>query len=40
MTVFARQNASPDVFDLSPPMYVVSEDTAPNSTRYPTFELA
>ena len=40
MTVFAWKNASTDVFDLNPPMYVVSEHTATNSTRNPTFELA
>ena len=40
MAAFARRNASTGAFDLGPPMYVVSEDTAPNATRNPAFELA
>ena len=40
MAAYSRWNASTRVFDLGPPMYVVSEDTAPNATRNPAFELA
>ncbi|KAI0646199.1 Six-hairpin glycosidase-like protein [Trametes meyenii] len=40
MSVYARRNASTGFFDLGPPMYVVSEDTSPNATRNPAFELA
>ncbi|OSD07894.1 hypothetical protein PYCCODRAFT_1381070 [Trametes coccinea BRFM310] len=40
MSVFAHKNASTGFFDLGPPMYVVSEDTNPNVTRNPAFELA
>ncbi|KAI0365991.1 hypothetical protein BV20DRAFT_982235 [Pilatotrama ljubarskyi] len=40
MAVYARRNASTGLFDLGPPMYVVSEDTSPNATRNPAFELA
>ena len=40
MAVYARRNASTGFFDLGPPMYVVAEDTAPNATRNPAFELA
>ncbi|KAI0659070.1 Six-hairpin glycosidase-like protein [Cubamyces menziesii] len=40
MAVFAKRNASTGFFDLGPPMYVVSEDTSPNATRNPAFELA
>ncbi|KAI0746641.1 Six-hairpin glycosidase-like protein [Daedaleopsis nitida] len=40
MAVYARRNASTGYFDLGPPMYVVSEDTSPNATRNPAFELA
>ncbi|KAI0749345.1 Six-hairpin glycosidase-like protein [Daedaleopsis nitida] len=40
MAAYARRNASTGFFDLGPPMYVVSEDTAPNATRNPAFELA
>ncbi|OBZ77833.1 hypothetical protein A0H81_02150 [Grifola frondosa] len=40
MAAFARRNASTGFFDLGPPMYVVSEDTNPNVTRNPAFELA
>ncbi|KIY51551.1 hypothetical protein FISHEDRAFT_36968 [Fistulina hepatica ATCC 64428] len=40
MSVFAWWNTSTGVYDLGPPMYVVSEDTSPNVTRNPSFELA
>ena len=40
MAVYAKRNESTGFFDLGPPMYVVSEDTAPNATRNPAFELA
>ncbi|KAI0777566.1 Six-hairpin glycosidase-like protein [Trametes elegans] len=40
MAAYARRNASTGAFDLGPPMYVVSEDTSPNATRNPAFELA
>ncbi|PLB52062.1 hypothetical protein P170DRAFT_453588 [Aspergillus steynii IBT 23096] len=40
MASFAFWNSSTGVYDLGPPMYPVSENTAPNSTRNPTFELA
>ncbi|PWY80445.1 lipo protein [Aspergillus sclerotioniger CBS 115572] len=40
MASFAFWNASTNVYDLGPPMYPVSENTPPNSTRNPTFELA
>lgn len=40
MSVFAWWNASSEVYDIGPPMYVVSEDTSPNITRNPSFELA
>ncbi|CDO74394.1 hypothetical protein BN946_scf184392.g5 [Trametes cinnabarina] len=40
MSVFAHKNTSTGFFDLGPPMYVVSEDTNPNVTRNPAFELA
>ncbi|EIW55858.1 uncharacterized protein TRAVEDRAFT_76470, partial [Trametes versicolor FP-101664 SS1] len=40
MAVYAHRNASTGFFDLGPPMYVVSEDTSPNVTRNPAFELA
>ncbi|KAI8986837.1 Six-hairpin glycosidase-like protein [Trametes punicea] len=40
MSVYARRNTSTGFFDLGPPMYVVSEDTNPNVTRNPAFELA
>ncbi|GBE84277.1 hypothetical protein SCP_0602550 [Sparassis crispa] len=40
MAVYARYNGSTGFYDLGPPMYIVSEDTAPNVTRNPAFELA
>ncbi|CAL1710990.1 unnamed protein product [Somion occarium] len=40
MADFAWFNASTELYDLGPPMYVVSEDTSPNVTRNPAFELA
>lgn len=40
MASFAWWNASTGVFDLGPPMYPVSENTSPNVTVNPTFELA
>jgi hypothetical protein len=40
MTDYAWWNASTGRYDLGPPMYVVSEDTAPNATRNAAFELA
>lgn len=40
MAVYAHRNTSTGFFDLGPPMYVVSEDTSPNVTRNPAFELA
>lgn len=40
MATFAFWNASTGVYDLGPPMYVVSEDTSPNVTMNPSFELA
>jgi hypothetical protein len=40
MSVFALFNESSGVYDLGPPMYVVSEDTDPLVTRNPAFELA
>lgn len=40
MAAYAWYNASSGHFDLGPPMYVVSEDTAPNATVNPAFELA
>ncbi|TBU27369.1 Six-hairpin glycosidase-like protein [Dichomitus squalens] len=40
MEVYATRNESTGLFDLGPPMYVVAEDTAPNATRNPAFELA
>lgn len=40
MSVFAWSNASTGVYDLGPPLYVVSEDTSPNVTVNPAFELA
>ncbi|KAI0634323.1 Six-hairpin glycosidase-like protein [Trametes polyzona] len=39
MAACARRNASTGVFDLGPPLYVVGEDTRPNATRNPAFEL-
>ncbi|KAF9019784.1 hypothetical protein BDZ89DRAFT_958878 [Hymenopellis radicata] len=40
MASFAWWNETTNVFDLGPPMYVVSEDTHPNVTINPAFELA
>ncbi|KAK3315132.1 Six-hairpin glycosidase-like protein [Apodospora peruviana] len=40
MASFAFYNASTGVYDLGPPMYPVSENTNPNATINPTFELA
>ncbi|KAJ3542647.1 hypothetical protein NMY22_g3430 [Coprinellus aureogranulatus] len=40
MSDFAWKNATTGRCDLGPPMYVVSEDTSPNSTVNPAFELA
>ncbi|EKM53248.1 uncharacterized protein PHACADRAFT_259464 [Phanerochaete carnosa HHB-10118-sp] len=40
MTAFAWLNESTGRYDLGPPMYVVAEDTSPNVTRNPAFELA
>ncbi|KAJ7594994.1 Six-hairpin glycosidase-like protein [Mycena floridula] len=40
MASFAWFNETTQVFDLGPPMFVVSEDTSPNVTQNPAFELA
>lgn len=40
MADYAFWNASTGVYDLGPPMYPVSENTNPNATVNPTFELA
>ncbi|KAK0706544.1 Six-hairpin glycosidase-like protein [Lasiosphaeria miniovina] len=40
MASFAFLNASTGVYDLGPPMYPVAENTPPNATVNPTFELA
>ncbi|KAK0651207.1 Six-hairpin glycosidase-like protein [Cercophora newfieldiana] len=40
MASYAFHNASTGVYDLGPPMYPVSENTNPNATVNPTFELA
>lgn len=40
MASFAFFNTSTGVYDLGPPMYPVSENTNPNATINPTFELA
>ncbi|KAK2754562.1 hypothetical protein FQN54_006963 [Arachnomyces sp. PD_36] len=40
MASFAFWNESTGVYDLGPPMYPVSENTNPNATVNPTFELA
>lgn len=40
MASFAFYNKSTGVYDLGPPMYPVSENTNPNNTVNPTFELA
>ncbi|KAK0488057.1 Six-hairpin glycosidase-like protein [Armillaria luteobubalina] len=39
MVAFAWYNDSTRVYDLGPPMFVVSEDTSPNVTVNPAFEL-
>jgi hypothetical protein len=40
MASYAWYNESTQVYDLGPPMYPVSENTNPNQTVNPTFELA
>lgn len=40
MASYAFWNESSGYYDLGPPMYPVSENTNPNATRNPTFELA
>jgi len=40
MASYAFYNESTGVYDLGPPMYPVSENTNPNMTTNPTFELA
>lgn len=40
MTSYAWWNETTQVYDLGPPMYPVSENTSPNVTINPTFELA
>lgn len=40
MATFAWHNESTGVYDLGPPLYPVSEDTSPNATQNPAFELA
>lgn len=40
MASFAFWNESAGVYDLGPPMYPMSENTDPNATVNPTFELA
>ncbi|CBX98084.1 hypothetical protein LEMA_P094930.1 [Plenodomus lingam JN3] len=40
MASYAFWNASTGYYDLGPPMYPVSENTKPNATINPTFELA
>ncbi|KAF2641334.1 hypothetical protein P280DRAFT_425757 [Massarina eburnea CBS 473.64] len=40
MASYAWYNESTKVYDLGPPMYPVSENTNPNQTMNPTFELA
>jgi len=40
MASFAFHNESTSLYDLGPPAYVVSEDTQPNATINPAFELA
>ncbi|TFK50312.1 hypothetical protein OE88DRAFT_1700972 [Heliocybe sulcata] len=40
MADFAWYNETMGVYDLGPPMYVVSEDTSPNVTTNPAFELS
>lgn len=40
MASFAWYNVTTGVYDLGPPMYPASENTNPNATMNPTFELA
>jgi len=40
MASFAFFNASTGVYDLGPPLHLVSENTSPNATMNPAFELA
>lgn len=40
MASFAWKNVSTGFYDLGPPLYPVSEDTQPNATVNPAFELA
>ena len=40
MATFGWYNESTKVYDIGPPMYVVAEDTSPNVTQNPAFELA
>ncbi|CCM03458.1 uncharacterized protein FIBRA_05591 [Fibroporia radiculosa] len=40
MAVYPKHNTTTGFYDLSPPLYVVSEDTNPNATWNPAFELA
>lgn len=40
MASYAWYNETTEVYDLGPPMYPVSENTNPNATINPTFELA
>jgi len=40
MASYAYYNTTTNVYDLGPPMYPSSENTAPNITTNPTFELA
>ncbi|KAI1173177.1 Six-hairpin glycosidase-like protein [Nemania sp. FL0916] len=40
MASYAFYNSSTSVYDLGPPMYPASENTAPNATVNPAFELA
>ncbi|KAH9485660.1 hypothetical protein JR316_0002570 [Psilocybe cubensis] len=40
MAAFAWWNETSGVYDIGPPMYIVSEDTSPNVTRNAAFELS
>lgn len=40
MAAFAWRNKTTGAYDLGPPLFVVSEDTSPNVTQNPAFELA
>jgi hypothetical protein len=40
MSAFAWLNATTQRYDLGPPLHIVSEDTSPNVTINPAFELA